>query len=139
MSAVQPDADRLAQDANSDCTTPLKSFSRRLSSRSLCFMSTDPASVERAGRLRISRSTMDEQQARAYTLRIVTEHAHLNCSRRGATGVIEVHTIVRRRFVDDEVAVQRQLGYDVDVRYCGDTLCLPLPEPAGEWRGGGSG
>jgi hypothetical protein len=50
----------------------------------------------------------------------VTEHTHLACFK----GNQEITMIVRRRFADEEVAVERSLGYTVTERNCGDPICL---------------
>lgn len=62
------------------------------------------------------------------------EHAHLIQTKRTASGPVEVHTVVRRKGLDDEVRVVRSMGYDVDWRYCGDPSCLG-PEPPSRLMG----
>ena len=36
----------------------------------------------------------------------------------------EVRTIVRRKYAETEEKIARDLGYDVEVRFCGDRACL---------------
>jgi hypothetical protein len=64
----------------------------------------------------------------------MSEHVHLSQSKRVESGYLTVRTIVRCRFAETEEAICRELGYEVEVRYCGDPLCLG-PEPG--FRPGG--
>ena len=78
----------------------------------------------------ISPTAMDEQRVQVYTRGIVTEHVHLDCSKRVDKGLFQIRMVAQRRFADAEVAVERSMGYDVEARYCGDPLCLGAdPDP----------
>jgi hypothetical protein len=60
----------------------------------------------------------------------MSEHVHLEQVKFRDSGRDVIRTIVRRKFADDEIAIARQMGYEVEARYCGDLNCLG-PEPRG--------
>ena len=54
----------------------------------------------------------------------MSEHVHMTQTKRTDKGRYEVRTVVRRKYAETEEAIARVLGYDVEVRYCGDRACL---------------
>lgn len=54
----------------------------------------------------------------------MSEHVHLEQTKRREKSVDVVLTIVRRKYEEQEVKVAQELGYEVSVRYCGDRQCL---------------
>lgn len=54
----------------------------------------------------------------------MSEHVHLKQSKRVGSGLVEVETVVRRKYAEVEELIARSMGYEVEARYCGDRACL---------------
>lgn len=54
----------------------------------------------------------------------MAEHVHLTQTKRAAAGLVEIQTVVRRKYAEVEEALVRAMGYETEVRYCGDVACL---------------
>lgn len=54
----------------------------------------------------------------------MSEHVHLEQTKVRENHVDVVRTVVRRKYADKEIRIARDLGYQVETRYCGDRACL---------------